>query len=499
MLVTKRARSIRPSSAAWARNGKSSCGIVSPPCVDRERDPRPEDVRVEVDVERRARRRQADERRPARVGAHPDRLRERRRRTDRGEREVDAAPAGQLAHRLDRIDRGRVHDVGRPERVGVPELLRRDVDGDDLSRSAQQRALDDGEPDAAAADHGDRRLPPAPASPRARRPRRSRTRTRGAHACSIGSSSGTFTAHASCDDRVVGERPAAQHRRQQRAVARRGAAAASRGAARSSGAGRRAVHCGHSPHGAATRRRRGRRARRRSPRSPPPRRRRRLRGRAGSGTACRQPLVSTIWRSEWQSPQARTRTSTSRCPGESTVSSSTAGAASGSGVDDAAGHVARRSWSSRGTSGSLNVSTALGSVTTLSPSSSIVSWSRRHRRAGQPLGQRRLQAHRAERDVYRRPPHAEHSLQPLPELVPAHRVGAAELERAVRGGRLVDARARSTARDPRPRSAAAVGARTDDRRHGREAREPDERRQDAAVAAEDEARPEDHVLEARTP
>ena len=33
VLVTKRARSIRPSSAACARKGKSSCGIVSPPCV----------------------------------------------------------------------------------------------------------------------------------------------------------------------------------------------------------------------------------------------------------------------------------------------------------------------------------------------------------------------------------------------------------------------------------------------------------------------------------
>src|SRR5204863_9531705 len=45
-------------------------------------------------------------------------------------------------------------------------------------------------------------------------------------------------------------------------------------------------------------------------------------------------------------------------------------------VDDPARHVARRSCSSSGTSGSLKVSTALGSLTTLSPSSSIVSWSR---------------------------------------------------------------------------------------------------------------------------
>src|SRR5579864_320757 len=45
--------------------------------------------------------------------------------------------------------------------------------------------------------------------------------------------------------------------------------------------------------------------------------------------------------------------------------------------DDAARHeMARRSCSSSGTSGSWNVSTALRSVTTLSPSSSMVSWSR---------------------------------------------------------------------------------------------------------------------------
>src|SRR2546429_208237 len=46
-------------------------------------------------------------------------------------------------------------------------------------------------------------------------------------------------------------------------------------------------------------------------------------------------------------------------------------------VDEAARHVtARRSCSSSGTSGSWNVSTALASETTLSPSSSIVNWSR---------------------------------------------------------------------------------------------------------------------------
>src|SRR5581483_8739590 len=46
-------------------------------------------------------------------------------------------------------------------------------------------------------------------------------------------------------------------------------------------------------------------------------------------------------------------------------------------VDDAAcRHVARRSCSSRDVSGSPKVSTALGSMTTLSPSWRIVSWSR---------------------------------------------------------------------------------------------------------------------------
>src|SRR5262249_46072521 len=45
-------------------------------------------------------------------------------------------------------------------------------------------------------------------------------------------------------------------------------------------------------------------------------------------------------------------------------------------VDDPACHEARRSCSSRGTSGSWNVSTADGAVTTLSPGATILSWSR---------------------------------------------------------------------------------------------------------------------------
>ncbi len=139
---------------------------------DCECDPRPEELCVEIDVEPRAWRGEADDRRPARVGAHPDRLRERRRTAAREEGELGTAAIGQLANGLDRIGGGRVDDVGRPECAGVLELLRRDVDRDDLSRVAQQCSLDDREPDAATADHDDGGV-----FPHRRRPEgRSRTR-----------------------------------------------------------------------------------------------------------------------------------------------------------------------------------------------------------------------------------------------------------------------------------------------------------------------------------
>ena len=90
---------------------------------------------------------------------------------------------------------------------------------------------------------------------------------------------------------------------------------------------------------------------------------------------------------------------------------------------------------------------------------------------------------------------AEHALEPLPELVPRHRVRAAELERPVRRRVEVD-RAREVLGDVvDPDRLDPLRAGADDRRHRREPRELAERRQDAAVAREDEARPEDHVVE----
>jgi hypothetical protein len=101
----------------------------------------------------------------------------------------------------------------------VLELLWSDVDRDDRLRAGEQSTLDDGEPDAAAADHGHRR-----AFTHGRRPER-------------GSGAGREAAREQCrlldrqllrhlhrarlvDDRVVGERPAPENRRQQRTVGR---------------------------------------------------------------------------------------------------------------------------------------------------------------------------------------------------------------------------------------------------------------------------------------
>ena len=97
------------------------------------------------------------------------------------------------------------------------ELLRRDVDGDDPLRAGEPRALHDGEPDAAAADHGDGRALPHRRRPEggaragreaAREQRRllDRQLLRHLHRARL------------VHDRVVGERAAAEHRRQQRAV-----------------------------------------------------------------------------------------------------------------------------------------------------------------------------------------------------------------------------------------------------------------------------------------
>ena len=92
-----------------------------------------------------------------------------------------------------------------------------------------------------------------------------------------------------------------------------------------------------------------------------------------------------------------------------------------------------------------------------------------------------------------RAPESAHALQLHPELVPAHSVGAAQLEETVHnivprgrlgkvGGNVVD-----------PDRLDALAAAADDRRDRREARELHEGRQDAAVRAEDETRTKDDV------
>ncbi len=122
-------------------------------------------------------------------------------------------------------------------------------------------------------------------------------------------------------------------------------------------------------------------------RARPPRRRPRPRDRAGSGSRMPQPFVSTTWRSVWQSPYATTRTRTSRSPGGSTVSSSTARRRVRLGVDDAAvvtsrGAAARRA--ARAAAGTSRPRVRVGDdvVAELEHRELVA----RHRRAGQPLG-----------------------------------------------------------------------------------------------------------------
>src|SRR5215467_8732235 len=70
------------------------------------------------------------------------------------EGEVDTADATQRLYTRDRILLRGVHDVGRPELLRPLQLLRVDVDGDDLARAYHARRLDGIEPNAAAAEHG---------------------------------------------------------------------------------------------------------------------------------------------------------------------------------------------------------------------------------------------------------------------------------------------------------------------------------------------------------
>src|SRR5436190_5031500 len=117
--------------------------------------------------------------------------------------------------------------------------------------------------------------------------------------------------------------------------------------------------------------------------------------------------------------------------------------------------------------------------------------------AGQALGDAGVEPHQPDRHVEGRPaPDADRGPQTLPELVPADDLGSAELEGAVRRFDSVDGGGEIRSHVVDPDRLDLLLARADDRRHRRQLRELPEGRQDAAVAAEDEARPEDHVLEA---
>ena len=67
------------------------------------------------------------------------------------------AAAGQLLHRLHGVRVARVDGVGRAEVLRDAQLVLDHVDGNDLPRSGEPRALDDVEPDTTGADHGHRR------------------------------------------------------------------------------------------------------------------------------------------------------------------------------------------------------------------------------------------------------------------------------------------------------------------------------------------------------
>ncbi len=114
---------------------------------------------------------------------------------------------------------------------------------------------------------------------------------------------------------------------------------------------------------------------------------------------------------------------------------------------------------------------------------------------GQALGDERVDAHQANRDVEARAPaDSERRPELLPELVPADDVGAAELEGPVRFG-FVEGGGEVRGHVVDPDRLDPLVACADDRRHRGQLRELAEGRQDAAVSPEDEARPEDHVLE----
>ena len=410
-----------------------------------------------------------------------------------------STPSGQLAHLRDRVAAGRVDRMRRTELERERELLRHHVHRDDRRRAREPRALHDREPDAAAADHRDRG-----ALVHRRRPERGARAGREAAREEAGLVERQRVRHLDrarlVHDHAVGERAAAQHRAEPRVV---GGAVHPAADAQVVRAAARVAATARATRVAA----------RRAPRDDD----------AVAGCDTGDAFADLLDDARALVPE-QDREAHAPAAGLDDVQVGVADAArldphlhlaradglerdlldrrprARLGEDEAARHAtARRSCSSSGTSGSLNVSTASVDVTTLSPSRSIVSWSRVTGAPGSFSVSSACSVIAANGNVDRRPPRAEHALQPVPELVPRRRVRAADLERAVRGGAEVDG-AREVLGDVLdPDRLQALRAGADDRRHRREAREPDERRQRAAVLAEDEARPEDHVLDARTP
>src|SRR3989449_354437 len=107
-------------------------------------------------LHRRVRRQDADDGGGAADGEALDGLPHQRGVADGFERVVDAGALRERADGLDRIVVGAVDDVGGADASGHLQLSVEHVDADDLPRAADARALHDGQPDAAAAEHGDR-------------------------------------------------------------------------------------------------------------------------------------------------------------------------------------------------------------------------------------------------------------------------------------------------------------------------------------------------------
>src|ERR1051325_3064001 len=105
------------------------------------------------ELNRRVGRQYADDRRGAADRQAFDRLSAEFGIADRLKGVIDPESTGQGPHRLDRIVLARIDEMRRPGALRHLFLLREHVDGDDLPGGADPRALDDRQPNAAAAEH----------------------------------------------------------------------------------------------------------------------------------------------------------------------------------------------------------------------------------------------------------------------------------------------------------------------------------------------------------